>query len=441
MADPAHTHEGFDVAVERRDDGTAQVSFTVTAAEFERTVARGLANAGSRTRMKGFRQGKVPPQILEKQFGAEVRREAAQHFLNHAYDRAMKQHELRPAAHPRVSLEDLAVEKGQPFSMNFRVFLRPKVELGQYKALSIERQAISVSDEEVELALADLRRQRSRPEPAGPEGLPADGMALCGISFYVEGSDEVQLERDNIRLSPKTAPGGIDPAVFEQRLSGAKEGDTIDVPLTFPPEFPRAEVHGKQGTCRVSVRQAFRIVPPSDEEIYRLMDVADDAAMRSTAKERIGQAKEREEDARLEAALFERVIESHALEIPAEYLKEQVEAKAEETRQNLVAQGVAEEAAAAQVAEQREAFQNSTEKGLRAVYLMEEIARVENLKVTEEELKNELGAIAQRNNASFEEVRKYYQEQRMFPQLALELLERKVRRFLRESADIHQPSA
>lgn len=440
MADHAHTHEGFDVEVERHDDGTAKVSFTVSAAEFDRAVARGLQSIGRRTRMKGFRQGKVPAQVLEKQFGDEVRREALQHFLNHAYDEAVKKHELRPAAHPRVDLDQLAVERGQPFSYDFRVFLRPEVKLGDYKGLEIERRKVAVSDEEVEAALADLRRQRARAEAAGDAGLPADGMAICRLSFFLEGGVEPLLERDNIRLSPKTAPGGIDPAEFERRLTGVKDGGEVEIPLTFPEEFPDPQAHGKEGHCRVTVRQAFRIVPPTEEELHKLLEVEDDAAMKALARQRIAEAKENEERARLESELLDQVIEQHDLKLPAEYVEEQVQAKAEETRRNLVAQGVAAEAAAAQVDEQLPDFRASTEKALRAVYLLEEIARVEDLKITQEELSSELGAIAARNNATVEEVRKYYQENRMFSQLALELLERKVRKFLRESADIREAS-
>jgi trigger factor len=441
MADHAHTHEGFDVEVERHDDGTAKVSFTVSAAEFDKAVALGLQNIGRRTRMKGFRQGKVPARMLEKQFGEEVRKEALQHFLNHAYDEAVKKHELRPAAHPRVDLDQLSVERGQPFSYDFRVFLRPEIKLGEYKGLEVEKRAIAVTDEEVEAALADLRRQRSRAEAAGPEGLAADGMAICRLAFFLKGSDAVILERENIRLSPKSAPAGIDPAAFEQGLTGAKEGAVVDIPLVFPEEFPEPEVHGKEGICRVTVGQIFSNVPPTAQELYELLEVEDEASMKVLARQRIAEAKESEEQARIEIALLDQVIEQHDLKIPGEYLEEQVQAKVEETRRNLMSQGLAREAADAQVEEQLEGFRASTEKGLRAVYLLEEIARVEELKVTQEEMLNELKIIATRNSVTLDEVRKYYQENRMLPQLALELLERKVRRFLRESADIREASA
>jgi trigger factor len=441
MAEHAHTHEGFDVQVERTDQGTAKVSFTVSAEELDRTVARGLKNVGQRTRMKGFRPGKVPVKVLEKQFGDQVRRDTVQHFLNHAYDEACKEHELVPAAHPRVDLDAIPVAAGQPLTHEFEIYLRPEIKLGEYKGLEVEKRRIEVSDDEVAAALEDLRRQRSRLEPAGEEGLDAEGMALCRLEFVQDGREGVLLDRDNIRLSPKVAPGGIDSEVFAERLVGARNEDVVEVPVTFPDEFPDEEARGKEGTCRITVREAYRIVPPTDEEIRELMEVEDAARMQQVARERIAEAKEHEEEARIEAALLDQVIEMHAFDLPPAYLAEQAEAKAAEMRHNLEAQGVDAAAAEAQVAEQMDEVRRTSERGLRAVYLLEEISKAEDLTVTKEEMKAELAAIAQRNQASVEEVGKYYQQNRMFPQLALELLERKVRRFLRETADVREAGA
>jgi len=441
MADHAHTHEGFDVQVERTDQGTAKVSFTVSAAEFESNVAKGLQNVGRNTRMKGFRPGKVPAKVLEKQFGEQVRREAVQHFLNHAYDDACKQHDLKPAAHPRINLDELKVEAGAPLEHSFEIYLRPEITLAEYKGLEVERAKIEVSDEEITAALDDLRRQRSRPEPAGDDGLSADGMALCRLVFTTEGRDEPLLDRDNIRLSPQTAPGGIDAEAFEKALTGTKDGDEVQVPVTFPDEFPEESVRGQEGLCTITVRQAFTVVPPTDEEIFQMMEVENEEEMLKVARERIAEAKENEENSRIETALLDQVIELHDFEIPPGYLAEQAEAKAAEMRQNLIQQGMPEEAADAQIAEQKDEIRISSEKALRAVYLLEEISKAEDLKVSKEEMTEELGRIAQRNNASVDEVGKYYHENQMFSQLALELLERKVRRFLRESADVRGPGA
>ena len=436
-----HAHEGLDVRVERTDEGTAKVSFTVTAEEFERTVQTGLRNMGRNTRMKGFRPGKVPSAVLERQFGPRVRQEAIQHFLNHAYERAVQDEDLKPAAHPRVDLSELEPLAGQPLTCDFEVFLRPEFELGDYKGLEVERRAIEVDDEEVEAALADLKRQRSRAEPAGEEGLEAEGMAVCRLEFSMEGREEALMDRDGIRLSPKTPPGGIEAEAFEERMTGAKEGDVVELPITFPEEFPEEEARGKEGLCRVTVNQAFRIVPPTDEEICELLEVEDPSELDAKARERIHEAKEREELGRIETELLDQVIEMHAMTLPAPYLEEQVQAKVNEARGNLLEQGLTEDQAEAQIAEQMDEFRRMTERGLRAVYLMEEIAKAEEMRISQEEMDAELASIAQRNDAEVDEVRKYYQENRLVPQLALELLERKIRSFLRDSADIREAGA
>ncbi|MEM7306954.1 MAG: trigger factor [Planctomycetota bacterium] len=430
-----------DVQVDRTDDGVAKVSFTVPAAEFEETVRFGLRNVGRNTRMKGFRPGKVPAQVLEKQFGARVRSDAVQHFLNHAYESAVQKNDLKPAAHPRIDVAGLEPEPGQPLTGEFQIYLRPDFELGAYKGLEVGTQPVEATDEEVEAALEDLKRQQSRPEPAGDDGLDPEGMALCRLEFLMEGRDEALLDRDNIRISPKTPPGGIEAEVFEEKLSGATDGAAVDIPITFPDEFPEEEVRGKEGTCRVTVKEAFRIVPPTQEEIFQLMEVEDEDALNTKAKERIQEAKEQQEQARIEGELLDQVIEMHAMTIPQPYLEEQVQAKAAEAKQNLMTQqGLDEEAADSQVADQMDEFRRSTEKALRAVYLMEEIAKAEDLKVSKEEISAEMESIAARNGVELDEVRKYYHENGIVSQLALELLERKIRSFLRESADIRPVS-
>jgi FKBP-type peptidyl-prolyl cis-trans isomerase (trigger factor) len=102
-------------------------------------------------------------------------------------------------------------------------------------------------------------------------------------------------------------------------------------------------------------------------------------------------------------------------------------------------QGVPEAEIEPQVASQKAAARKTSEKGLRALFLMQTIAEKEKLLVSREDMEGELREIAQRNGASLEEVRKYYQEKRLWDAMAIELLERKVRAFLRANAKISVP--
>src|SRR5207344_2811223 len=99
----------------------------------------------------------------------------------------------------------------------------------------IESELEPVMDHEVEDALKSFRVQQAQPDPAGDAGLPLDGMALVKVEWFHEG--ESVLARDGIRISPESPTPGTDPEAFKAAVSGAKDGETREVPMVFPEEF------------------------------------------------------------------------------------------------------------------------------------------------------------------------------------------------------------
>ncbi len=436
--DHDHDHDGFHVEVEHTAPCVAKVRFQVSASEHREMRMRGLKNYGSQTRMKGFRPGKVPTQVLEKQFGKEVDRAVIEHFVQHAYEHAIKDHELRPAATPNVDLDSIEVAGNEDWAHEFDVLLRPTVELGQLEGLSIESQPIECGDEELEATIQNIRREMSVPEPAGDEGLTEDGMAVCKITFTREGKDEPVMERDGLRLSPKSTLRGIDEEAFTREMTGAKEGETKTFEIEFPDDFPDEESRGKKGQCTVDVTQAFKIVPPDDARVFEEFKVEDEAALAEAVRDRVLTAKREQEDQRIEAALLERLLDAHPMELPAPLVQEQVDHKVQQVTGELQSQGLEGEALEARLAEETKNAATAAERGMRAVYLIEEIARKQELLVDQKDVETEFASIAARNGVEPDQVRKYYQEEKLLQQLGLELLERKVRSFLRESADIRE---
>ncbi len=431
-----HAHEGFDIQVERTGPCQARISLKVSPEEFRKSRRSALEHMARRTRRKGFRPGKTPLSMLEKEFGSAVDRDVVQHFLNHAFDDAVKHHDLRPALQPRVDVDAIRASPAEGFEHAFEVVLRPTIELGQVVGLSVERQPTEVSDEDVARTLEEVRRQQARTEPAGDAGLPEDGMALARLSYVVDGEEEPALEREGLRLSPQAPPPGVEAEAFKAALVGAKAGDERRFPLTIPDDFPEEAARGKQGACVVEVKEAFAIRVATDEELCESLEVPDRAALEAKVRERMQEAREAQERTRIETALLEQLLEAHPMELPEALVVNQVAARAEELRASLTQQGLAEEALEERLAQEQPELRQSSEKALRAVYLMEEVAKKHELTVRAEDFAAEFEQIAQRNRVPLDDVRKYYREEGLLQQLALELLERKVRSFLRESADI-----
>jgi trigger factor len=426
------------VKVEKTKACQAHVSFTVPAEEFAQELRKLVAEAGRHARMKGFRPGHIPPAVIERLHGQELRREARQRFAQRAWEQAIGEHELRPFTQPRIDVGEGDPEGGA-FSLEFDVTLRPDIELAPYKELEIESAIVPVSAEEVQAAVEQIQRNQARPEPAGEAGLPADGMAVCKLELVFQG--EVVFTRDGLRLGPQMAVPGVAPQAFEQALTGLKDGEQAEVPLVFPPDFEVEAARGRDGLCRVTVQQAFRIVQPTREELMRQLELADEAALLERVREKLEEANVTQEEQRVETELLGRVIDAHEIELPEGLVEQQVHKRIEQLRSDLAGQGMPEAEIEAEAQRQTPELEKGAVRSAKALFLIERIAQAEGLAVGEAELRAELKSIAERNRASLDEVAAYYREQQLFGQLSMEILERKVRTFLRENALLKAPAA
>jgi trigger factor len=421
-----------EVTVDKSEPCLAKISFTVPSDEYEGEVKRLLKQLGRQVRMKGFRPGKVPAAVVERTHGKQAREEAKSQLLQRVWQQAIEEHELKPLNNPHAHFED-EVLVGQNFEGDFEVDLRPEFELGTYTGLTASTTLDPVSDEEVEGAIEQAARGNARPEPAGEEGLPEDGMALCKVELLFQ--DEVVFTREGMRMGPGHPVPGVDPEEFKTALTGAVDEAVIELPTTFPSDFEKEEARDQEGLCRITVAQAFKIVVPTREELVAQLDgVEDEDRLLAKARESLEEARLQELTRRREAELLEQVIEAHEIELPPSMVEDQIKGRLETMRRELEGAGTPEAKVEEELSAQEDEVRRQAIRGAKAYFLVEAIAEKENLQVTREELQAELASIAERNQATLEEVSKYYQEQNLFPQLALEVVERKVRRFLLESA-------
>jgi trigger factor len=295
-----------------------------------------------------------------------------------------------------------------------------------------------VLDQEIEAALDDLRRQQAHPEPAGDAGLPEDGMALCDIEWLAEGTSA--FERKGLRLSPSMPVPGVEPDAWKDALSGKKDGDEVELAMVFPPDFDREALRGQPGTCKVKVDQAYAMVLPEDTELERLLGVEEGQTLQQAVRERIDEIKRDAENRRIEQHLIDELLTRHEIELPERMLTEQTRIRLNQAARELKEQGVPDEELEAKAKEREDELREVSAKGLRTLFLIQALAEKEGLLVNNDDMLGELKQIAERNQTDLAEVTEYYKKNELFDQMAIEILERKVRRFLRESAEVTQPS-
>ncbi|MEZ6013783.1 MAG: trigger factor [Planctomycetota bacterium] len=428
----------MELNVDKTATAVAKISFSVPASELNAELERGLKSVSRNVKMKGFRPGKVPKKVLEKAYGGNLRQEVIGHFIQRAYSQAVKEHELKPLAHPRLSEDALKTAEDGSISAEFEVPLRPSFDLPTYTGLTIASELEPVMDQQVDAALDEFRESQSTPEAAGDAGLDEKGFLLGDVEFLHEG--ERVFHRERMRLSVLSVPPGVDAEAFKAALLGTQNGAVHEFPMTLPNYLDNEAQRGQPGTCRVSVLETFNLTPPTDEHLCGLLEVEDMPALRDKVREKLGEAAAAREDQRIESALLDQVLGATHLELPEPIIEQQTLARLGQFDQSLAEQQLTEEDRAAQVEAQRPTAREEAIKGLKALLVVESLGEKEGLLVTNEELTAELHRIAARNQAKVEEVHKFYSEEGRGQQLAIELLERKVRKFLREKADIQAPA-
>ncbi len=427
----------MDITIEKTDGNVAKVQFTVPAEDFSKAYKQGLNQARGQSRMKGFRPGKVPMKLIESQHGEEIKDDIKQHFLRQAYSQAVEENSLKPIAHPRIEKDATDLGDDGSFSLEFEISLRPEIELPEYKGMNIESEIEAVQDTDIDNALDEVQRQQSRTEDA-EDGIDEDGIVLCNVKFVHE--DNEVFNREGLRLSPTTAPPGVDGEKFKELLMGTKSGETIELDMVMPDTLPEEDVRGKDGTCLIEVTQAFNMVPPTIEELCELLQVDDEPALREKVSESLIQAAVDRESTRQETVLLDQLIDSCEIDLPAPVLEEQTQNRLQSVAQQLSQSGMGPEEIQKELDEQKDTAAVDAAKGLKALLIVETLGEKEDLMITQEDIEGELTSIAARNQSTVEDVRKYYGENNLGQQMAIELLERKVRTFLRENAEVTTPA-
>ena len=243
-------------------ESRVRVEAEVPAEEVERRVQQAARQLGRQMRIPGFRKGKVPPPVVIRRLGREaVLDEALRSALGNWYVDAIDHAGITPVGEPDLNVGDLPGE-GQPLSFSIEIGVRPTATLGEYKGIEVGRREPHVEDAAIQAELDRLRDRFAtldtveRPAAQGDHVVMDYLGRLDGEPFEGgEGRDQL-LELGSGRLIPG----------FEEQLTGASAGDTRNVEVTFPDDYP-GELGGKDATFEVAVKEVkAKRLPELDDE-------------------------------------------------------------------------------------------------------------------------------------------------------------------------------
>ena len=410
------------------------------ASELDAKANSRLSELKGQVRINGFRPGKVPVAHLKKVYGKSVMAEVIEAAVTEANGKIVEEHGFRLALQPRVELpKDEAevkdvIEGNSDLSYTVELEILPKIELGNFKDISIEKPVVAVSDEEVAETLnrlADANRPFTEKEGAAAKGdrVNVDFVgSIDGVPFDGGTGEGIQV----VIGSNSFIPG------FEEQLEGVSAGETRTVNVSFPEAYAARELAGKAASFEV---KANTVEAPGelalDDEFAKTLGQESLDKLKEMVRERIVTEHAGVTRQKVKRALLDALDGMHKFDVPPTLVSQEFDGVWAQVMQDLQAQGRTFEDESTNEDDARSEYQRIAERRVRLGLVLAEIGERNNIQITDDEVTRAVVERARQFPGQEQQVWDYYRRTpEAMASVRAPLFEEKVVDFLLELATV-----
>ncbi|HEX9917800.1 MAG TPA: trigger factor, partial [Pyrinomonadaceae bacterium] len=375
-------------------------------AELERVTERYAAAVS----VPGFRKGRAPNSVVRQRYKNEIRGEVVQNLVPQAINEAINEGALNVIGEPENIHFDNneALEKlgEHPLSIHANVEVLPEVALGEYKGLEVARRTRPVTDETVEAMIENLREQSASLQPV--EDRPAETGDTVTVNFTGRHIDPPAEEDINAEDVEVVLGGEGVLADFNEQLMGTKPDDVKTFVVKYPADFSSQGLAGKEIEYTATVTAVRRKeLPETDDEWAKTFGEEIDSVetLRAKLRENLTERARLESEHRLRDEVMGKLIEAHEFEVPESLVKSQARRLLESTVRDMMQRGMDPRKQELDWENLQGMLEAQATDDLRGSILLERIAEAEEIEPTDEEIEQEIEAIAEGSRQSVEQVR------------------------------------
>lgn len=385
-----------------------EVNFKLEGKEWVELQDKVFEKLNKKANIDGFRPGKAPRDIFEKKYGKqEIILEAADEATNKEYKRLLGENKITPIIEPKVELIKC---DSDTLEVKFTFITDPEVTLGEYTNLKVKKEKAKVTKEEVDNSIKELLNEYA--EVVVKEGNVESGdIAIIDFAGYKDGVAFEGGTSENYSLtigSNTFIPG------FEDAVIGMAKGEEKDIELTFPEDYMQEDLKGQKVVFKVKVNEIkTRKIPELNKEFFEDLNmegITDKESLEKDIKEELTHRKEHELEHAYEDACLDKAANNMKIEILPELIDDEAHQMYHEFMDRMKRQGITEELYLKYTNSKEEdlieKMKDEAKKRIQYRYLLREIIKKENIKITDKEAKEKIKEIAKQYNVTEEEILK-----------------------------------
>jgi trigger factor len=361
------------------------------------------------TMLPGFRPGKAPAALVEKNYGKRIDEELRKRLIPESYRETVSQQKLRVVGYPK--LESVEFAPGKPLVFVMTVDTAPEFALPNYTGIAVKRKESSVKDEDIQHTLAHLQEQQADFSDVTGRGLRTGDFAVLNYSAVAEGKPLAELapaaktisERKDFWVlvqSDSFLPG------FCDQLLGAQIGEKRQVLVDFPADFPVKKLVGKKATYFVDVTAIKeRKLPELNDEFAKKVGAESLEKLKEQIHKGIAAEKENETRADMRKQMVDHLLAQTPFDLPESLVTAETRSIIYDMVRENTMHGVTKEELEKRKDEIFGFAAQSAKDRLRASFILSAIADKEQIKVEQKEIEERIAQLAQRYRATPEHLK------------------------------------
>ncbi len=346
----------------------------------------------------GFRPGHAPTSVVRTRYKSEIRTEVLRELLPEAVNNAIIEHSLNALGEPNVELDNTTALEHlgeEPLTIKVGVEVLPEVQLDTYKGIEANRRKRPISDADVDRMIDGLREQTAALQPVEDRASEVgDTVTVNASGNYIDDPEEEDIKVEDVVV----VLGG--PGVqqeFTENLTGVRPEETRTFTVEYPADFTTPNLAGKkiEYTTEVTAVQKKEL-PELDDEWAKSLggDFDSVETLKTKVREDLEARATAESDHLLRDEIMKKLLEAHKFEVPESLVNQQTQHRLEAVARQMMQRGIDPRNAEINWESARAELQGQAEEDVRATMLLEKIAEVENIGVSDEEFEAEIDAIA-----------------------------------------------
>jgi len=427
----------METSIEEISQVKRQINVEIETEEVTKKLDQAYNKLSKRVKVKGFRPGKAPRRILEQYYGKEIMTDVKNDLIKESFSKVIEETKLFPLGNPSIEAE--AIQPGKNFNYTILMEIRPDFELKEYMGISVEKEILNISEDNVDKKLKELREAHAQLVSINEERGIKEGDYVI-INYDCTWKDEhvkgIEGKDFMIHIGDKNFYPEI-----ESGIRGLKKAEKKDIKIDFSEDFSDRRLANKSVTFHISVKDIKKKdLPDLNDDFARSLgkEFKSLADLRERVKKEITLQEEKRIDSELKKRLLKKITAKVDFELPQTMVENEIEHSMATIKQNFLRAGTKLESANISEDTMRQDLKLAAEEKVKEGLILSKIADLEGIKLEDSDIRDGFQELAAQTGQNLAILQQYYEKNNLMDSFRNQILMEKILNHLVQGAKISE---